>query len=252
MKLKLFLFSLLLVICFTQNVWAKQILPESIERNTITITAAKTGETGKNYFYCSNGLKCSTEMIVREHYKNNSYKIMRGEYSFWKGMFILAFLDELYPHALEHNPDVVFYDKEYYANLDKNVSKKYQQIKKSNLQKFINSQIKKHEMGAYMRDLDEWEIEGYKNPTEYFKSPIVQEFLTRVDNKTFSKILCRILENKKNNMVGTPDYIVWNEKELVFIEVKRQNEKLSNEQIQWGKFLVKNKIPYKVARVVGK
>ena len=49
--------------------------------------------------------------------------------------------------------------------------------------------------------------------------------------------------------MGTPDYIVWNSKDKIFVEVKRKSEKLSSEQIKWGEFLVKNRIQYKVVRV---
>ena len=125
-------------------------------------------------------------------------------------------------------------------------------IKKSNIQQFINNQIVKHEQGSYIRWLDEWEIEGYKNPTEYFKSTIVQEFLAKINNKTFRKILEHTIEAYNRNPVGTPDYIVWNEKEMIFIEVKRKKETLKPEQIEWGEFLIKNKIPYQVVRVIEK
>ena len=51
--------------------------------------------------------------------------------------------------------------------------------------------------------------------------------------------------------MGTPDYIIWNSKKMIFVEVKRKSEKLSTEQIKWGEFLVKNRILYKVIRVYG-
>lgn len=54
-------FIFVLLICLALNSDAKQILPVIIENNTITISAQKTGELGKNFFYCSNGNKCSTE-----------------------------------------------------------------------------------------------------------------------------------------------------------------------------------------------
>lgn len=94
--------------------------------------------------------------------------------------------------------------------------------------------------------------EGYSNPVEYFKSPIVQEFLDRVDNKTFAKVVYKIAKYPGGNFRGTPDYIVWNKKELIFVEVKREKEKLSEDQITWAKFLIQNKIPYKIVRVVSK
>lgn len=254
MRRNLFKILFIFVLCFSQSVLATQLLPKYIINHTITINAPKTGEVGKTYFYCQNGNKCSTEDIVREYYKDRGYSVMRAEYAFWKGMFILSFLDELYPEKCykSYGKTEVYYDMEFYKTQKNNLVKKGDYIKNADLKEFINSQIKKHEAGAYIRDLDEWELEGYKNPTEYFKSPIVQEFLTRIDNKTFYKIVNRILQDRKNNTVGTPDYIVWNKKEMIFAEVKREKERLSEDQISWAEFLINHNIPYKVVRVVSK
>ena len=242
----------MILICFVPSIGAKQALPEKINKNTITITAHKTGELGKNYFYCSNGNKCSTEQVVREYYKNNGYQVMRAEYSFWKGIFVLSFLDELYPQTLNTKSENKLFDIENQNVTSEELNQKLNLIKKSNIQNFINTQIAKHEQGSYIRWLDEWEIEGFKNPTEYFKSAIVQEFLAKVDNKTFCKILQHTIDDYDRNPVGTPDYIVWNNKEMIFVEVKRKNETLKPEQIEWGEFLIKNKISYRVIRVKNK
>src|SRR5574344_1958930 len=238
----------------TNFVNATQILPKNIVKNTVTIFAQKTGNLGADYFYCQNGEKCSTEQVVREFYKNQGYKVMRAEHDFWQGMFVLTFLDELYPaqfyksdgkHA--YYTDVDFF-KHRYDNLILENKIKNDTV----IYDFLNAQLQKHENDLYIRELDGWEIEGYKNPTEYFKSAIVQEFLKRVDNSTFCLVINRILQDKKNNMIGTRDYIIWNKNEMIFVEVKRKNEKLSDAQIQWGEFLIKNNVLYKVVRVVGK
>jgi hypothetical protein len=252
MKLKI-LVILILNIFIMQKAIAQQILPTDIQKHTETIYATKTGEVGNTYFYCQNGNKCSTEQVVREYYKNKDYSVMRAEYAFWKGIFILTFLDELYPanHYTSYGKTGVFHDMALYKDKEADLVKKCDDIRNADLKEFINLQIKKHEAGAYIRDLDEWELEGYKNPTEYFKSPIVQYFLTKIDNKTFYKVVNRILQDRKNNTVGTPDYIVWKNNELIFVEVKRKNEKLSEDQIGWGEFLIKNKISYRIIRVEG-
>ena len=73
--------------------------------------------------------------------------------------------------------------------------------------------------------------------------------MTKIDNKTFCKVIKHILGINDRNPIGTPDYIVWNNEEMIFVEVKRRNEKLSSEQIKWGEYLIQNKIQYKVIRV---
>lgn len=95
MKNLLIIFSMFLTTVLPVS--AEQFLPNAIVKNTITISAPKTGELGENYYFCKNGNKCSTEQVVREYYNSNGYKVMRAEYSFWKGIFTLTFLDELYP-----------------------------------------------------------------------------------------------------------------------------------------------------------
>ena len=37
---------------------------------------------------------------------------------------------------------------------------------------------------------------------------------------------------------------------MIFVEVKRKNETLKPEQIEWGEFLIKNRVPYKVLCVL--
>lgn len=69
--MKKFLLTILILICFDPLTGAKQILSEKIIKNTITITTPKTEEPGKDYFYCSDGEKCSTKQVVREFYKKH-------------------------------------------------------------------------------------------------------------------------------------------------------------------------------------
>lgn len=248
-----FITILIIFLCEVNFAMATQILPKDIVNHTIIINAPTTGEVGKTYFYCQNGNKCSTEQVVREYYKNKGYSVMRAEYDFWQGMFTLAFYDEIFSvnkYYYNDIPDDMF-SKCFYENRKTGIESKNKLIQKTDLRQFINSQITKNEP-FNTRLLYPIEIEGYNNPVEYFKSPIVQEFLARVDNKTFAKVVYKIAKYPGGNFRGTPDYIVWNKKELIFVEVKREREKLREDQISWAEFLIQNKIPYKVIRVQGK
>lgn len=253
MRRNLFKILIIFVLCFSQSVLASQVLPKDIVKHTTTINAPTTGEVGKTYFYCQNGNKCSTEDVAREYYRNKGYSVMRAELIFWQGMFALTFYDEIFSiYKYDYNdiPTDMF-SKCFYENRATGIESKYKLIQKTDLKEFINSQITKNEP-FNTRLLYPIEIEGYNNPVEYFKSPIVQEFLGRIDNKTFAEIVYKIAKYPGGNFRGTPDYIVWNKKELIFVEVKREKEKLREDQITWAEFLINHKIPYKVVRVVSK
>lgn len=250
MKIDLFKILLIFVLFVSQSVSASQVLPKDIIKHADIIYAQRTGEVGKTYFYCKNGNKCSTEQVVREYYKDKGYSVMRAEYVFWQGMFTLTFYDEIFSvnkYAYNDIPTDMF-SKCFYENREAGIESKYKLIQKTDLKKFINSQITKNEP-FNTRLLYPEEVEGYNNPVEYFKSPIVQEFLGRIDNKTFAEIVYRIAKYPGGTFRGTPDYIVWNKKELVFVEVKREKEKLREDQISWAEFLIQNKVPYILIRV---
>lgn len=245
---------------------AEQILPQEIVQITQTIEVPKTGEKGKWYFYCSNGKKCSTEDVVRDYYQNNGYKAMRAEVSFWQAMFALAFFDEIfYNHEFEQTlikkpdkepflfcindiPRGFFAGDFLYLERKKMYDEKYKFLKQANIYEYINSQIEKYG-DAPTRILRE--TEENRDCIDYFKTPIVQEFLKRINPETFATITYQIAKNPRDNRAGTPDFIVWNNEELILVEVKREKETLRDGQIVWIEFLLKNKIPAIVMRVKG-
>ena len=125
---------------------------------------------------------------------------------------------------------------------------KYNYLLNANISEFINRQLDKYAETS-SRLLHDAKIENYIDCTDYFYSDVVQEFLKRIDSKTFAQVVYKIAQKPNQNRAGIPDYVVWNDKELIFIEVKRQNENLREKQIEWAEFLIKNNIPYKVVRV---
>jgi hypothetical protein len=248
----IFLIGMVFVISFNNCVNAKQILPKDIQQITTTISAPLTGEKGKLYFRCSSGQKCSTEDATRDYYQKQGYKVMRGEVTFWQGMFALAFYDEIF--AINRNPcsDIPYdmFSPNFYPNRKESIDKKYEYLKKTNLSEFINKQLTAHEK-PFTRLLIDAPIDKSANCVEFFKTPIVQEFLTKIKPAKFAKIVYRIAQNVGENRAGTPDFVIWNEKEMIFVEVKREKEMLRDGQITWLEFLIKNNIPSSVTRVKG-
>ncbi len=123
-------------------------------------------------------------------------------------------------------------------------------MESANLHEYINFQLKKHG-DELTRILHDNTVEEYKDCVEYFKTPIVQEFLKRIDPRIFATITYHIAKNPRDNRAGTPDFVVWDDKELIFVEVKREKETLREKQTDWIEFLLKNKIPTVVVRVKG-
>ena len=251
MKLKVII--ILFIFLFCNNIAnAKQILPECIQKITTTISVPLSGEKGKLYFICSSGQKCSTEDAVRDYYQNKGYKVMRGEVTFWQGMFALAFYDEIFAinkYSYNDIPTDMF-SQDFYPNRKESIDKKYNYLKSANLYEYINEQLNANEK-TNTRLLTDSAIEKSANCIEFFKTPIVQEFLTKIKPATFAKIVYRIAQNVGENRAGTPDFIIWNDKKMIFVEVKREKETLRDGQIIWLEFLVKNNIPCSVTRVKG-
>lgn len=251
MKLKVII--ILFIFIFCDNISnAKQVLPKNIQKITTTISAPLSGEKGKLYFLCASGKKCSTEDAVKDYYQNKGYKVMRGEVTFWQGMFALAFYDEIF--AINKNPysDIPYdmFSQSFYSNRKESIDKKYKYLKSANLSEFINKQLTAHEK-TNTRILTDSAIDKSANCIEYFKTPIVQEFLTKIKPAIFAKIVYRIAQDVGENRAGTPDFVVWNDKKMIFVEVKREKETLRDGQIAWLEFLVENNIPCAVTRVKG-
>jgi Holliday junction resolvase-like predicted endonuclease len=243
--------GILFIMCSANLTAAEQILPPEIIKITQTIEVQKTGEKGKTYFYCSNGKKCSTEDVVKDYYQNKGYKVMRGEVDFWFAMFALAFFDEIFGVNMREYGDIPsdMFSNDFYNNRKKTIDEKYKYLKSADLSEFINIQIEKH--GDFKTRLFYNIPDEHYSMITYFKKPIVQEFLKRINQKTFAKITYRIAQNPNKNRAGIADFIIWNDKELVFVEVKREKETLRPGQIPWAQFMLKNKIPVVIMRVKG-
>jgi len=251
MKLKVIIILFIFLFC-NNIVNAKQVLPGDINKITTTITAPLSGEKGKLYFICSSGQKCSTEDTVRDYYQNKGYKVMRGEVTFWQGMFALAFYDEifsLYKYPYSDIPSDMF-SPNFYPNRKERIDKKYNYLKSANLSEFINKQLNMYK-NTNTRLLTDSAIDKSANCIEFFKTPIVQEFLTKIKPETFAKIVYRIAQNVGENRAGPPDFVIWNDKEMILVEVKREKETLRDGQITWLEFLIKNNISCLVTRVKG-
>ena len=125
MKKFLAVLILSLLICQTPAL-AQQILTESIQKITATIERPFSGQKGKNFFFCAENKPCSTEDCAREFYETNGYKVMRGEVTFWQGMFAIAFYDEIFSIYTDDYNDIPndMFSENFYANRKNAIDKK--------------------------------------------------------------------------------------------------------------------------------
>jgi hypothetical protein len=182
---------------------------------------------------------------------------MRGEIHFWMGMFALADFDEIFSvnynrkHSNLGVPTDMFRREVFYLNRKSAIDKRYfylKKLKNQELKGYINSQILTH--GDFETWLFNMVPDKKYHVIPYFNTEIVQEFLGRIDPALFAKVTYRIAQNPAN-YAGVADFVVWNKKELFFVEVKREKETLREKQIEWAKWMIENKIPIAIVRVKG-
>lgn len=218
---------------------------------TRTIEVEKSGQKGKLAFMTSAKEPCSTEIAFQDHQEQLGWNVMRGEVSFWQAMFCLAFWDEIFegmdhPTQLNDIPYDLFQGDTFYLNRQKIIDSKYEKIKNENLLSFINNQLNKSK-GCWTRLL----YNGDHDMFSYAKSEIVQIFLNRIDSDIFAKIVYRIAQNPNENRAGLPDYIIWNDKEIRMVEVKKVREKIRDSQLLWLSWMSHENIPVEIVRVKG-
>ena len=176
---------------------------------------------------------------------------MRAEVNFWQAMFALCFFDEIFSintNSLNDIPLDLFHNDLFYKARKQIIDEKYNLLKTVKLLDYVNEQIILN--GNFKTRLFRYNFPTYKADfIEYFKTPIVQDFLSFIDNKLFADIIYRIAQNPNDNRAGLPDFIIWNDEKFEFIEVKRMNEQLREAQINWIKFLLDKNIPIYIVRV---
>ena len=226
---------------------------EGFDHKAITreIEVPKSGQKGKLGFLNSKGEPCSTEDAFKDDAEQKGWRVMRAEVSFWQAMFCLSFWDEIFagmgaPSQGQDIPHDLFQGENFYLNRKQAIDSRYEQIKHINLHEFINEQIKSAE-GSWTRLI----YNGDQDMVAYSKSAIVQEFINRISPETFAKIVYRIAQNPNENRSGVSDFVIWNDRKLTMIEVKKVREQVRESQKLWLSWMVEENIPVEIVRVKG-
>ena len=229
----------------------EEIKTEAFDLKAITreIELPKSGQKGKLGFLNSNGESCSTEEAFKDDAEQKGWGVMRAEVSFWQAMFCISFWDEIFdgmgtPSQVYDIPHDLFRGEAFYLNRKQSIDSKYERLKQSNLSEFINAQISVAD-GAWTRLI----YNGDQDMIAYSTSAVVQEFLDRITPETFAKIVYRIAQNPNENRSGVSDFVIWNDKELKMIEVKKGREQVRESQKSWHSWMVQEGIPTEIVRV---
>lgn len=230
----------------------KTVLPVEdldISAFTQTIEVHKSGEKGKQAFLNSLGEACSTEDAFKDHAEQSGWKVMRAEVSFWQAMFCLSFWEEIFdgirrPVQGQDIPNDLFQGEAFYLNRQQQIDLKMRSIQRQNLKVFINQQIKKAQ-GSWTRLV----YNGDQDLISYTQTPIVQEFLEKIDPEVFAKIVYKIAKNPNKNRSGVFDFVIWNEQELRMVEVKKIHEQVRESQKFWQAWMVQENIPHEIVRL---
>lgn len=218
------------------------------------VEVLKSGQKGKLAFLDSSGTPCSTEEAAQAHFREQGFKTLRGEVQFWQAMFGLVFWEEIFdgtgaPNAYNDIPLDLFSGEKFYEARRAQIEKKAAAIARSNVAEFVAAQLHRHG-DTWTRIVFE-SVRGDFAYRRVLQSAEVCEFLSVIDAGIFTKIVRRIASNPNENRAGLPDYMVWRDKTVVFVEVKGIREAIRDSQVAWLAWMQSEGIPARVLRIKG-
>ena len=217
---------------------------------TIYIEAPRSfNKNLKLYFIDSSGADVDTETIVYQYLKSLNLNVLRTEVAFWQALTTLVYWDEIYDFTPEYGDDIPrdLFTPEFYIKRKTKIDKKYHFIQKHGivdvLEESINNYINNNYFSRLIHD---------QNEELHISAPLIKTFIKRIDLKQFCFITYNIVKDYNSNRAGLPDFIAWNEHDLVHIEAKRFKEKVLKSQEYWFELFNQEKISYRIVRVKNK
>jgi hypothetical protein len=221
---------------------------------TEIIEVQRSGQKGKLAFCDRSGGACGTEEAAIDYFHGLGFRTLRGEVHFWQAMFGLTFWEEIFdgtgtPNFLNDIPMDLFSGAPFYEARKARIEQKAAAIASSNVAQFLLSQFRCHG-DTWTRIIYESE-RGDFSYRQVLQSQEVEEFLSLINPSTFAKIVHRIALNPNSNRSGLPDYMIWKDGVITFIEVKGIREKIRESQAAWLLWMLAEGISIKVVRVKG-
>ena len=136
--------------------------------------------------------------------------------------------ERLFDYVIESNGmPVDFFMESFYGNRRSIIENRIEELKDIDLKGEFISNYRLH-YGSKCRPIEDWDAFSLDQIVIVFKY---------LSNAQVLKILHRLITNFKKNRAGLPDLIVFNDSCLKFVEVKSENDKLIDRQIEWHKYI---------------
>ena len=180
------------------------------ELKHVNIKAEKTKEKGRLFSY--NGkINLNSEEVAKEYYKNQGYDARFSENNVWNKLFYRIVYKKLriaYNEGkIKECNDKKFDDDFYYQNKDI-INKILEDWRNDDLNKILRKKEK-------------------DNPRSK-----IRNIINYLENDQILSIMEFLSKDYIHHRSGFPDIIVWNEKELFFVEVKSNGDTLTRKQVR--------------------
>jgi len=209
--------------------------------------------TGKRMYSYNNNLS-TVEQFALNHYNNLGYNGVHGENKILPCLYNLFFWDLIYydkiPYVFQSSYQsypLDFFSPDFYFNRENLIKNRIIEIEKfndSDIKGYIESIFDKKK--NIKTPLIDWKY--YMNGKD-----ILVKIAISITGKKLSKIFEEFAMNIRYIIKGMPDLFLWNEKSLsgsaLLVEVKSINDKLSDHQKYWLKFLKNNFIETQILHI---
>ena len=202
-----------------------------------------------------NSKELFVEEVAMEYYELKGYSSIWSENDYWSMVYVLLFWDVIFlrnekimkMHYQYYHPDADLSNgipgimsgtstsPTFYHSRSNEIDNKIKELLISDIPLNIRESYYEH-YGVETRFIRNWD----KFSLDQLTIPL--ELLT---NEQIILIMDRLLHDYNYNWSGFPDVIVFDENELIFVEVKSKNDNLSDGQIEWHEYLL-NTVKLKV------
>lgn len=226
-----------------------RIINQKYERENTDTSRAK---------YNLNGKLLLPEEVAIKHYENLGYSIIWGENDYWATILSLLFWDVIfakvrgsvtvsrsgYQDELDPSYDNDFnqhfdsfikmngmpsdmFTGDFARNREDLIKARYRQLRNIDINSELSKAFSKHK-GKNCRLINDW---------NKFTIEALQKPISGFEKETLLRILLRLIGDISTYRSGFPDLIGVKDTKVIFVEVKSEKDKLSENQIDWITYL---------------